>query len=33
MVEEGDKVSDSTTEKWSSLDDMAEHLGVSKDTI
>ena len=24
---------DSTTEKWSSLEEMAEHLGVSKDTI
>lgn len=24
---------DSTNEKWSSLDDIAEHLGVSKDTI
>ena len=24
---------DSLTEKWSSLEEMAEHLGVSKDTI
>lgn len=24
---------DSTTEKWSSLEEMTEHLGVSKDTI
>ena len=24
---------DSTPEKWSSLDEIAEHLGVSKDTI
>jgi excisionase family DNA binding protein len=22
-----------TTEKWSSLDEIAEHLGISKDTI
>lgn len=26
-------MSDSNAEKWSSLDDIAEHLGVSKDTI
>jgi excisionase family DNA binding protein len=26
-------MADSTTEKWSSLDEIAEHLGVSKDTI
>lgn len=24
---------DSTTEKWSSLDEVALHLGVSKDTV
>jgi len=24
---------DSTTEKWSSLDEIAGHLGVSKDTV
>lgn len=24
---------DATTEKWSSLDEIAEHLGVSKDTV
>lgn len=24
---------DSPTEKWSSLEEMAEHLGVSKDTV
>lgn len=27
------KMTDSKTEKWSSLDEIAEHLGVSKDTI
>lgn len=26
-------MADSTTEKWSSLDEVAVHLGVSKDTI
>lgn len=26
-------MSDSTTEKWSSLDEIAEHLGISKDTV
>lgn len=24
---------DSNTEKWSSLDEIAEHLGISKDTV
>ena len=24
---------EATTEKWSSLDEIAEHLGVSKDTV
>ncbi|MBS4024827.1 MAG: helix-turn-helix domain-containing protein [Clostridia bacterium] len=24
---------DSSTEKWSSLDEIAKHLGVSKDTV
>ncbi|MCM3712464.1 helix-turn-helix domain-containing protein [Alkalihalobacillus oceani] len=26
-------MSNSTTEKWSSLDEIAEHLGISKDTV
>ena len=26
-------MSDQTQEKWSSIDEIAEHLGVSKDTI
>ena len=26
-------MADSTTEKWSSLDDIAEYLGVSKDSV
>lgn len=26
-------MSNSTTEKWSSLDEISTHLGVSKDTI
>lgn len=26
-------MTDSPVEKWSSLEEMAEHLGVSKDTI
>ncbi|XXM71409.1 helix-turn-helix domain-containing protein [Lysinibacillus sphaericus] len=26
-------MSDSTTEKWSSLDQIADHLGISKDTV
>lgn len=30
---ERDIMSDQAQEKWSSIDEIAEHLGVSKDTI
>jgi len=32
-LKEAKAMPDSTTEKWSSLDEIAEHLGVSKDTV
>jgi excisionase family DNA binding protein len=33
FLKEGINLVDSTIEKWSSLDEVALHLGVSKDTI
>ncbi len=33
IIREVINVSDSSVEKWSSLEEMADHLGVSKDTI
>ena len=33
IIRGGFSMPDATTEKWSSLDEIAEHLGVSKDTV
>jgi excisionase family DNA binding protein len=33
ILEEGIEMPDPITEKWSSLYEIAEHLGVSKDTV